>query len=46
MHPDYVAFAPSGRLIVVFQPDDSHNAVDVMLVSDVSVKRSRSSAKS
>jgi hypothetical protein len=33
-----VAFAPSGRLIVVFQPDDSHNVVDVMLVSDVSVR--------
>ncbi|HXT11351.1 MAG TPA: hypothetical protein VN873_07290 [Candidatus Angelobacter sp.] len=46
VHPDYVALAPSGRLISVFQPDDSESLIDLMLVSDVTIKgRARGNGK-
>jgi hypothetical protein len=34
-HPDFVAAAPSGRTIIVYQPDDSHNIIDLLLVTDL-----------
>jgi hypothetical protein len=37
-HPDYVALAPSGRLVSVFQRDDSETLIDLMVVSDVTIK--------
>jgi hypothetical protein len=45
-HPDFVALAPSGRLISVFQPDDSESLIDLMLISDISLKgRARRNGK-
>jgi hypothetical protein len=45
-HPDYVALAPSGRLVSVFQRDDSETLIDLMLVSDITIKnRQRSQSK-
>lgn len=37
-HEDFVAVAPSGRELVVFQADDSHQVVDVPLVTRLEVK--------
>jgi hypothetical protein len=37
-HPDFVAFAPSGRSVTVYQPDDSRNVVDLLLVTDLEIK--------
>jgi hypothetical protein len=37
-HPEFVARAPSGRTIVVYQPNDSLNIVDLLLVTDLEVK--------
>ena len=37
-HPDFVAFAPSGRLISVYHADDSESIIDVMLVSDITLR--------
>jgi hypothetical protein len=37
-HEDFVAVAPSGRELIVFQRDDSHQVVDVMLVTRLKVK--------
>ena len=37
-HPDFVAIAPSGRIMTVYQPDDSSNVVDVMLVIDLELR--------
>jgi hypothetical protein len=34
-HREFLASAPSGRVIIVFQPDDSHNVIDVLLVTDL-----------
>ena len=36
-HEDFVALAPSGRELVVFQPGDSHQVVDVMLATRLEV---------
>ena len=40
-HPDYVAAPPGGRVIVVFQPDQSLNIIDLFLVTDIEVKNGR-----
>ena len=42
MHREYLASAPSGRTVVVFQPDDSFSIVDLVLVTDLEHKSSQS----
>jgi len=37
-HPDFVMFAPSGRSMIVYQPDDSYNVVDLRRVTDLEVR--------
>jgi hypothetical protein len=37
-HEDFVALAPGGREMIVYQPDDSYQIVDVMLVTRLEVK--------
>jgi len=37
-HPELVSFSRSGRLLVVTHADDSESIVDLLLVSDISVK--------
>jgi len=37
-HREFLASAPSGRTVVVFQPDDSFNIIDLLLVTDLEVK--------
>ncbi len=34
-HPDFLSFAPSGRMVFVSRPDDSVGIVDVLLVTDL-----------
>lgn len=38
-HREFMASAPSGRTIVVYQQDDTHNVIDVMLISDLEFGR-------
>lgn len=40
-HRDYIMAAPSGRTIYVSQPDDSFNIIDLLLVTDIELKRGR-----
>jgi hypothetical protein len=42
-HPDFVAFAPSGRNLIVYQKGDDFNVVDLLLVTDLEVKRANGS---
>lgn len=46
-HRDFLMSSPSGRTMIVYQPDDSFDIVDVMLVTSLRVKSSngRSSHK-
>ncbi len=37
-HPEFLAAAPSGRTITVYQPDDTLNVVDLLLVTDLEIK--------
>jgi hypothetical protein len=37
-HRDFVMAVPSGRILVVCQPDDTVNFVDLLLVTDLEVK--------
>jgi hypothetical protein len=36
-HPDYVAQSPTGRTVVVFQPDDSYSLLDLLLMTELEV---------
>jgi hypothetical protein len=35
VHREFIAFSPSGRTVVVYQPDESFNIVDLLLVTDL-----------
>ena len=37
-HPEFLAAAPSGRTVTVYQPDDTLNVVDLLLVTDLEIK--------
>jgi hypothetical protein len=37
-HRDFIMAVPSGRTIVVSQPDDTLNIIDLLLVTDVELK--------
>jgi hypothetical protein len=41
-HRDFVASSPSGRTIIVYQPDDSFNVIDLLLVTDLEVSNGKS----
>jgi hypothetical protein len=34
-HREFLAASPSGRTVIVYQPDDSFNIIDLLLVSDL-----------
>ena len=38
LHREFIMAAPSGRTIVVMQPDDSMNIIDLLLVTDLELK--------
>ena len=38
LHRDFVMAVPSGRTLVVCQPDDTLNIIDLLLVTDVELK--------
>lgn len=38
-HQEFAALSPTGRTIVVYQPDDSMNIIDLLLVTDLEVRR-------
>jgi hypothetical protein len=40
LHREFVAAAPSGRTLVVFQPEDRMNIIDLLLVTDVELNPS------
>jgi hypothetical protein len=40
-HRDFIMSAPSGRTVVVYQPDDSCNIIDLLLVTDLEFKPAR-----
>ncbi len=37
-HREFLASSPSGRTVIVYQPDDSFNVIDLLLVTDLEVK--------
>jgi hypothetical protein len=38
VHRDYFAAAPSGRTLAIYQPDDTFNLVDLLLVTDIEIR--------
>ncbi len=46
VHREYIVTTPSGRTVVVDQPDDSFNIIDLLLVTDLEFKPVPASARS
>jgi len=44
-HRDFIMAVPSGRTVVVAQPDDSMNIIDLLLVTDVELKAKRNGSR-
>jgi len=44
-HPEFIATAPSGRTVSVYQPDDTLNVVDLLLVTDLEMKPGKNGAR-
>ena len=42
-HREFIMPSPSGRIVIVYQPDDSFNVIDLMLVTDLEVRPDGSS---
>ena len=38
VHREFIASSPSGRTVIVYQPDDSFNIIDLLLVTDLEVR--------
>ena len=38
LHREFMATAPSGRTIAIYQPDDTCNIIDLLLVTDLEIK--------
>ncbi len=45
-HRDFIMPAPSGRTLIVYQPDDSFNMIDLLLVTDLEVGAPHGAAES
>jgi hypothetical protein len=43
-HREYIMPAPSGRTLIVYQPDDSFNIIDLLLVTDLELGSPQASA--
>ena len=41
VHHDYIISSPSGRTAIVYQPDDSFEVIDLLLVASLHVKPKR-----
>jgi hypothetical protein len=44
-HRDFIMAVPSGRTIIVAQPDDTVNIIDLLLVTDLEIKPNRNGAR-
>jgi hypothetical protein len=44
-HPELLAMAPSGRVLTVYQPDDSEERVDLLRVASIGFRRSPGRAR-
>ena len=37
-HRDYVSMSPTGRTVIVYEPDDSYRILDLLLVTELAVE--------
>ena len=44
-HREFIMAAPSGRTVSVYQPDDTLNVIDLLLVTDLEVKPHRNGSR-
>jgi hypothetical protein len=37
-HMEFMAIGPTGRTVIVYDEDDAHNIIDLLLVTDIRVE--------
>ena len=37
-HRDFLSHSPSGRIVIVYHPDDSFSIVDLLLVTEIEIQ--------
>lgn len=42
---EFMASAPNGRTVIVYQPDNTFNVVDLLLVTDLEAKQAENGAR-
>ena len=45
VHREVIMAAPSGRTVIVYQPDDTVNIIDLLLVTDLELKPSTNGSR-
>jgi hypothetical protein len=45
VHREFIMAVPSGRTVIVVQPDDTVNIVDLLLVTDIELKPSTNGSR-
>jgi hypothetical protein len=45
VHREFIMAAPSGRTVIVYQPDDTVNIIDLLLVTDLELKPSTNGSR-
>lgn len=45
-HREFVMTVPSGRTVIVAQPDDTVNIIDLLLVTDLEIKPAKNGKRS
>jgi hypothetical protein len=45
VHREFIMAAPSGRTLAVYQPDDTFNLIDLLLVTDIEVKPAKNGSR-
>ena len=44
-HREFIMSSPSGRTVSVYQPDDTLNVVDLLLVTDLEIRPQRNGSR-
>ena len=45
MHREFIVAVPSGRTVIVVQPDDTVNIIDLLLVTDLELRPSANGSR-
>jgi hypothetical protein len=42
-HPDFLSMSPTGRTVIIYQPDDEFSILDLLLMTEIQLAQTESS---